>query len=399
MSGDRSYLPGLAGVRVLEIGSTVSGPAAGRILADFGAEVWKLEPPEGDHLRTWGARAPDGTSFWFKSHNRNKSFVTFDLHDPVDVNAVRELALRCDVLLENFRPGRLAAWGLGYEELRTHNPRLVYVSISGYGQDGPYADRPGFGHIAEGMSGMRYVTGFPDRPPVRVGLSVGDEVAAMHAVIGTLVALRARDRDGVGDHVDVSLVESLFSLSEALLPEYVHAGKVTERAGNRYLRAAPSATYETRDGKYLSIAGNAQPIFVRLCKAVGRPELSTDARFATNEARVIHVAALDELLGAWAATVDLAYASRILAEAGVPAGAVYSIADIAADPHFQARGALGQVVDGDGLLSTPGISPRLARTPGRLGIAARDVGADQERITGKKLSPKRERTSMKEPPR
>jgi crotonobetainyl-CoA:carnitine CoA-transferase CaiB-like acyl-CoA transferase len=400
-----AYQPGLAGIRVLEIGSTVSGPAAGRILADFGAEVWKLEPPEGDHLRTWGARSPDGTSFWFKSHNRNKSFVTFDLHDAEDVAEVRALALRCDVLLENFRPGRLAEWGLGYEELKKLHPRLVYVSISGYGQDGPYAGRPGFGHIAESMSGMRYVTGFPDRPPVRVGLSIGDEVAAMHAVIGTLIALRARDRDGVGDHVDVSLMESLFSVSEALLPEYVHAGTVTERAGNRYLRAAPSATYETRDGKYLSIAGNAQPIFVRLCKAIGQPELATDPRFATNDARVTHVAALDDVLTAWAATMDLATASHVLAEAGVPAGPVYSIADIAADPHFQARGALGRIADGEGdgtgdgvpMLATPGISPRLARTPGRLERAARAVGVDQERITGKKAKPRSGKTAKKEP--
>ncbi len=394
------FAPALAGIRVLEIGSTVSGPAAGRMLADFGAELWKLEPPEGDHLRTWGARSPDGTSFWFKSHNRNKSFVSFDLHDPEDVAEVRELALRCDVLLENFRPGRLAEWGLGYEELKKAHPRLVYVSISGYGQDGPYAGRPGFGHIAESMSGMRYVTGFADRPPVRVGLSIGDEVAAMHAVIGTLIALRARDRDGVGDHVDVSLVESLFSVSEALLPEYVHAGTVTERAGNRYLRAAPSATYETRDGKYLSIAGNAQPIFVRLCKAIGQPELATDARFATNDARVLNVAALDEVLTAWAATVDLATASHVLAAAGVPAGPVYSIADIVADPHLQARGAIGRIADGEGdgatMLATPGVSPRLARTPGRLERAGRAVGVDQERITGKVARPKSSATKKKE---
>ena len=306
---------------------------------------------------------------------------------------VRKLVLRCDVLLENFRPGRLAEWGLGYEALRDEHPKLVYVSISGYGQDGPYAERPGFGHIAESMSGMRYVTGFPDRPPVRVGLSIGDEVAALHAVVGTLLALRARDRDGVGDHVDVSLVESLFATSEFLLPEFRHAGSVTERAGNRYLRASPSSTYETKDGKYLSIAGNAQNIFVRLCKAIGRPELATDARFSTNAGRVENDAALDEVLTAWSRTVTLAEASSILAKAGVPAGPVYSIADIAEDPHFRARGAVAEVADGAGKLATPGISPRLRRTPGKLDHAARAIGADHRRVLG---TPPKVRTAPRE---
>lgn len=217
----------LDGVKVLEIATTVAGPAAGRILADFGADVFKLEAPDGDHLRSWGACAPDGTSWWFKSHNRNKRFVAFDLHDPRDVAEVRRFALECDVLLENFRPGRLAAWGLGYEELAAERPDLIYVSISGYGQDGPYASRPGFGHIAESLSGVRYVTGYPDRPPVRMGLSIGDEIAGIYAAMGTLLALRARDAGGGGDHVDVSLVESLFSLTEGLLPDFAHAGFVS----------------------------------------------------------------------------------------------------------------------------------------------------------------------------
>jgi formyl-CoA transferase len=372
----------LDGVRVLEIGSSVAAPAAARMLADFGAEVWKLEPPAGDHVRTWGARAPDGTSWWFKSHNRNKSFIELDLHEPADAASVRELALRCDVLIESFRPGKLAEWGLSYEELAKAHPRLVYVSISGFGQDGPYAGRPGFGHIAESMSGMRYVTGYPDRPPVRVGLSLGDEIAGLHAVIGALLALRARDRDGVGDHVDVSLLESSFALTEALLPEYAHAGVVTERAGNRYLRAAPSGTYETRDGKYLSIAGNSDSIFARLCKLMGEEGLARDSRFSSNVARVENVAVLDEILAKWSKTVDLEPAIVALAEAGVPAGPIYSIADIAADPHFRARGAIAEVSG----VATPGIMPRLQRTPGRLSHAAKAVGADHERVVG---SPRR----------
>jgi formyl-CoA transferase len=368
----------LDGIRVLEIGSSIAAPAAARMLADFGAEVWKLEPPAGDHVRSWGARAPDGVSWWFKSHNRNKSFIELDLHEPADVARVRELALRCDVLIESFRPGKLAAWGLGYDELAKAHPRLVYVSVSGFGQDGPYSGRPGFGHIAEGMSGMRYVTGYSDRPPVRVGLSLGDEIAGLHAVIGALLALRARDRDGVGDHVDVSLVESSFALTEGLLPEYVHAGVVTERAGNRYLRAAPSGTYETRDGKFLSIAGNSESIFARLCKLIGREGLARDPRFATNVARVENVAALDQILGDWSRSVDLEPAILALAAAGVPAGPVYSIADIVSDPHFQARGAIAEVSG----VATPAIAPRLRRTPGALRHAAKAIGADHERVVG-----------------
>jgi formyl-CoA transferase len=368
----------LDGVKVLEIATTVAGPAAGRILADFGADVFKLEAPDGDHLRSWGACAPDGTSWWFKSHNRNKRFVAFDLHDPRDVAEVRRFALECDVLLENFRPGRLAAWGLGYEELAAERPDLIYVSISGYGQDGPYASRPGFGHIAESLSGVRYVTGYPDRPPVRMGLSIGDEIAGIYAAMGTLLALRARDAGGGGDHVDVSLVESLFSLTEGLLPDFAHAGFVSERLGNRYLRAAPSGTYATKDGKFVAIAANSGPIFKRLCDVLGRPELANDARFVSNPNRVANVAVIDALIEAWTATVDLDEALARLHAASIPAGIVASIADIVADPQMQARAAVTTVSDErGGTIATPGLVPRLLRHPGRLHHAARAVGADQ----------------------
>jgi len=359
----------------------VAAPAAGRLLADFGAEVIKVEPPEGDHLRTWGASAPDGTSWWFKSHNRGKQFVCLDLHKPEDAAAARALALECDVVLENFRPGRLAEWGLGYQDLAATNPDIVYVSISGYGQDGPYADRPGFGHIAESMSGLRYITGFSDRPPVRVGLSIGDEIAGLYAAIGTLMALRVRDSGGGGDHVDVSLVESLFSLTEALLPEYVHTGKVTERFGNRYQRAAPSNTYGTKDGLFVSVAANSEPIFRRLCKLMDNPALSQDERFATNQARVDNVDALDHLVQEWLNGLTLQDALMRLASAGVPAGPVYSIAQITADPHFIARQTFGTVPDETGTeIATLGLTPRLLRHPGRLTHAARATGRDQAGI-------------------
>jgi crotonobetainyl-CoA:carnitine CoA-transferase CaiB-like acyl-CoA transferase len=369
--------PPLVGVRVIEIGSTVAAPAAARLLADFGAEVIKIEPPGGDHLRKWGALSPDGTSWWFKSHNRNKSFVELDLHLEKDREEARRLALSSDVLIENFRPGQLAKWGLGYAELAALHPRLVYVSISGYGQDGPYAGRPGFGHIAESMSGFRYVTGYEDRPPVRVGLSIGDEVAALYAGFGALLALRARDTTGIGDHIDVSLVESLFSLSEALLPEFIHAGRVTERAGNRYLRAAPSGTYRTGDDRYLSIAANSEPIFARFCKVLGQPDLARDPLFSTNQARIANNEELDHRIAGWLANHTLEEALELLSEAAVPAGPVYSIADIASDPHMKAREMITFLPDGDETIATPGIVPRLNKHPGRLGHAAKVVGADQ----------------------
>lgn len=373
----------LDGIRVIEIGSTVAAPAAGRLLADFGADVIKVEPPEGDHLRTWGVPAPDGTSWWFKSHNRNKSFVCLDLRQEADRARARALILGADVVIENFRPGVMAGWGMGYPELSAEHPALVYVSISGYGQDGPNAGLPGFGHIAEGVSGFRYVTGYPDRPPVRVGLSVGDEVAALYAAFGVLAALRARDATGRGDHVDVSLIEGLFSLSEGMLPEYVHAGRVTERAGNRYLRAAPSGIYTTADGGHLSLAANSEPIFRRLCALMGRKDLAEDIRFATNQARVANNEQLDEIIAAWAAGLDLAAALSALDDMGVPAGPVNSIAAIVADPHFQARGAIARLdpeIKHHERVATPGLVPRLINHPGRLAHAARAVGADQHRL-------------------
>lgn len=369
----------LSGIRVVEFGSTVAAPAAARLLADFGAEVIKVEPPEGDHLRTWGQAAPDGTSWWFKSHNRNKQFVALDLRKEADRTRARQLAISSDVVLENFRPGRMAEWGLGYEELAAEKPGIVYVSISGYGQSGPYSARPGFGHIAEGMSGMRFVTGYPDRPPVRVGLSIGDEVAGLYAAFGAIAALRARDRHGIGDHVDVSLIESLFSLSEGLLPEFVHASQVTERSGNRYLRAAPSGIFKTRDGKYLSLAANSDPIFRRFASVMKLPELASDPSFATNRARVANVDALEAVINDWMAGVDLDEALFELDRAGVPAGPIYSVADIAADPQFRARGAIGKVAASDGeSIATPGIVPAFRNFPGRLRHAAGAIGADQE---------------------
>ncbi len=257
-----SFRPALDGLRVLELGSSVAGPAAGRLLADLGADVIKVEPPEGDGLRTWGKAAPDGTGWWFKSHNRNKRFVSYDLHDANDRAQVRALALTCDVLIENFRPGRLAEWGLGYDDLRVEHPGLIYASISGYGQDGPYRDRPGFGNIAESMGGLRYITGDPAGPPMRVGISLGDELGALYVVVGILAALRARERDGVGDWVDVSLLESVFAMMQGVLPEYDALGIVRERRGNTLDAVGPSNMYPTADGRWIAIGANANSFAV-----------------------------------------------------------------------------------------------------------------------------------------
>ncbi|GAC1431047.1 MAG: CoA transferase [Candidatus Velthaea sp.] len=371
----------LEGIRILELGSTIAGPSAGRHLADLGAEVIKVEQPEGDQLRTWGELAPDGTSWWFKSHNRNKQLVTFDLREPADVATVREIALACDVVLENFRPGWLEERGLGPRSLRELKPELIYVSISGYGQTGPYATRPGYGNIAEAMGGLRYITGEPDGPPMRVGISIGDELAGLYAVIGVLAALRARSQDQRGDVVDVSLIESTFSLLEATLPEYVHCNKVNARTGNRYLRAAPNSVYPTRDGEWLAIGGNSQSIFRRLVTLIGKPDIADDPRFATNQARAANAAELDGIIAAWTRTLDWQSANDALADAGVPAGPVLSIAGIAADPQFQARGALASVPDDDGTpIATYGPVPRFTEHPARLERAAGRIGRDQEAV-------------------
>jgi crotonobetainyl-CoA:carnitine CoA-transferase CaiB-like acyl-CoA transferase len=376
-----AFRPPLDAIRVLELGSSVAGPAAGRLLADLGADVIKVESAEGDGLRTWGPPAADGTSWWFKSHNRNKRFVEFDLHDAGDRATVRAIALRCDVLLENFRPGKLDEWGLGYESLRAENPRIVYASISGYGQDGPYRDRTGFGNIAESMSGLRYITGYPDRPPVRVGISLADELAALYCVVGIQAALLARERDGVGDRVDVSLLEASFALTQGMLPEYDALGVVRERSGNSHNAVAPSNIYPTRDGKWIAIGANANSLFRRFVAAMGRPELADEPRYRGNRERTEHGAEIDALVAEWTRTLDAAEAARILADAGVPAGPVYSVADIVADEHVRARGVVRHVEDDAGnRVATTAPVVRFRAHPTVCDHAARAVGADTAEV-------------------
>ena len=360
----KSSTPPLAGVRVLELGSTVAGPAAGRLLADLGATVYKVEPPEGDQLRTWGSIAPDGTSWWFKSHNRNKRLLTFDLRDTKDAAIVRQIALRCDVIVENFRPGRLTSIGLGEAELRHEKPDLIYVSISGYGQTGAYSQRAGYGSVAEAMGGFRHVTGEPDGPPMRIGISIADEIAGLHAVIGALAALYARRCDGGGESVDISLVDSVFSLMEGALPDYAQAGVVAQRNGNRLATAAPTNVYPTRDGEWYAIGANGQSIFRRLALLMGNPALADDPRFRTNQARREHVAVLDELIAAWTKTRSSTELDDELATAGIPAGPVLSIERIAHHPHFVSRGSFVDIPDGSGnTVTTYAPVPRLNDRP------------------------------------
>ncbi len=379
----------LADVRVVELGSFVAAPATTRILADFGADVIKVElPGAGDELRQWGEMTPTtegAISAWWLSLARNKRLVSLNLRSAEGQALALQLVAHSQIVVENFRPGRLESWGLSYERMREVNPAVVLVRISGYGQTGPTHDRAGYGNVSESMGGLRYVTGFPDRPPVRIGVSLGDMLAAGQAALGALMALRVAERTGVGQVVDVAITESVFALTEGMLTEYAHKGVVRERAGNKLLRAAPSNVYHTGDGKWIAIGGNGENVFRRFVRTMGQPELATDARFVDNRARVANHDELDAIIQTWTASRTLAEAQAALDEAGVPAGPVMSIADIAADPQFQARGMIAHVPDArfdGGEVVMPGISPRLTETPGVIRHAGGEPAADNAAVLG-----------------
>lgn len=364
----------LEGVKVLELGQLIAGPFAARLFAEFGADVIKVEPPArpgsegGDPLRKWRKLHPDdpsGTSLWWFVQARNKRSITIDMRVPEGQAIVRELAARADIVIENFRPGALEKWGLGYEALSAANPGLILVRLSGYGQTGPYKDRPGFGAIAESMGGMRHVTGFPDRPPVRMNLSLGDSIAALHAVVGALAALQARSRSGRGQVVDVALYEAVFNLMESTLPEYDRYGVVRERTGTNLTGIVPSNTYPTADGRHIVIGGNGDSIYKRLMRAIGRSDLADDPSLTNNAGRVQRVAEIDEAISAWSRTCTLEQALEVMEQAEVPSGRIYSIEDIARDPQYQARGMLEEAELDDGSrLKIPAVVPRLSETPG-----------------------------------
>ncbi|HUY79995.1 MAG TPA: CoA transferase [Ktedonobacterales bacterium] len=377
----------LQGVRVLEFGSFIAGPHTTRILADFGADVIKIEPPKGgDELRGWGetVETTDGPlSVWWLSAARNKRLVTLDLHSGAGQALALRLVEHAQIVVENFRPGRLEEWNLGYEQMRAVNPAIVLARISGFGQTGPYHARAGYGNVSESMGGLRYVTGFPDRPPVRIGVSLGDALAAQQAALGALLALRVAEQTGQGQVVDVAITEAVFAMTEGMLSEYVHTGLVRQRTGNQLLRAAPSNVYLTSDERWIAIGGNGDNVFRRFMRAMGRPELASEPRYIDNRARVAHKVELDEMIAAWVATQPLATVQAILDEAGVPAGPVYSIADIAADPQFQARGMIADIPDPrmpDGHAIMPGIVPTLTATPGAITRPGGGLGADNDAV-------------------
>ena len=377
----------LDGLRVLELGSLIAGPFCTRQLADMGARVFKIEPPGvGDALRTWSIVTDEG-SLWSMVQSRNKESIAIDLRKPEGQQLVRRLAERVDVLVENFRPGRLESWGLGPEELLTANPRLVMVRISGFGQDGPYRDRPGYGSTGESMGGLRYVTGFPDRPPLKMGVSIGDAIAALYATIGTLAALRRRDVTGRGEVVDVALHEAVFSLLEGILPEYAHSGVVRERQGNALPGSAPSNSYPTADGRYITIGANGESIFNRFCAAIGQPELPLDPRFAGNQARRRNSVALDDVIIEWTRRHTVEEIWELMNQAGVPAAPVYSIADIVRDPQFLARGMIieAQGPGSVGTVKMPGFVPRFNHAPSRLRWAGPRLGQHTAAVLGEEL--------------
>src|SRR5579859_6555753 len=366
----------LEGVRVLELGTLIAGPFCTRILADMGARVIKVEPPGGgDPLRNWSLVTEHG-SLWSMVQSRNKESVAIDLRRPEGQALVRRLAEQVDVVVENFRPGRLESWGLGPEVLREANPDLVIARVSGFGQSGPYRDRPGYGSTGEAMGGLRFITGFPDRPPLKVGISLGDAIAALYATIGVLAALQRRNVTGRGEVIDVALHESVFSLLEAILPEYGYTGKARQRRGNALLGSAPSNVYPTGDGRYITIGANGDSIFRRFCTAIGRPELADDPKFADNQARRTNVVELDGLIERWTMEHTLAEIWEALVDAEVPAAPIYSIADIVDDPQYQARDMILKMEgpDGIGELLVPGVVPKFSEAPGAVRWLGGGVG-------------------------
>ena len=374
----------LVGLKVVELGQLIAGPFAAKTLADFGADVIKIEPPgAGDPLRKW-RMLKDGTSVWWQVQSRNKRSLVLDLKQPEAQDIVRRLAAEADVLIENFRPGAMEGWGLGPEALQALNPGLVMLRISGYGQTGPYRDRPGFGVVAEAMGGMRHLTAEPGRVPVRVGVSIGDTLASLHGVIGILLALQHRHATvspeapkGRGQVIDVALYEAVFNCMESLLPEYSAFGAVRGPAGSAMPGIAPTNAYRCADGGYALIAGNGDSIFKRLMQCIGRPDLGNDPALADNAGRVARVQELDAAIGAWAATRPVNEVLAALDAAQVPAGKIYTVADIAADPHYAARGMLQTVAMKDGsALMVPGVVPRLSATPGGQWRQAPALGAD-----------------------
>ena len=363
-------------LRVLELGSFIAGPFCGRLFADYGADVIKIEPPgKGDPMRRWGVADYQGQSLWWPSIARNKRAITLDLRQASGQEIFKKLVASADIIVENFRPGTLEGWGLGYEVLQAIHPGLIMVRISGFGQSGPYRDKAGFGSVAEAMGGLRYSMGYPDRPPPRVGISLGDSLAAMFGVIGGLAALQHRQQSGRGQMVDVALYEAVFALMESSLTEFMKVGALRERSGTILPGVAPSNLYPTQDGKWLQIGANADAVWRRLALLIGGEALADDPRYASHEARGQHQAQLDTLIARWTAEQPLEQLLEQLDSAAVPAGSIYSMADIVDDIHYRHREMLVEIQDKQlGSLHMPGIVPKLSATPGRVAWAGPALG-------------------------
>lgn len=383
----------LQGIRVIEIGTLIAAPFAARLMAEFGADVIKIETPgSGDPLRKW-RKLHNGTSLWWYLQSRNKKSIALDLKSPAGLDIARRLIGSADAVIENLRPGGLEKLGLGWDALSALNPNLVMVRISGYGQTGPYRERPGFGAIGEAMGGMRYTTGDPESPPARTGISIGDSLSSLHAVIGALMALlQVKTGQGTGQVVDVSLYESVFNVMESLVPEYDLLGYVRQRSGGALPGITPSNSYPTSDGSYVVIAGNSDPIFKRLMRVIGRDDLAADPALATNDGRVAQNAMIEGVIGDWASARPIGEVLAALENADVPAGRIYSVADIVEDPHYIEREMIlaGQLPDGT-KVKMPGIVPKLSVTPGEMrwpgpklgehtGEILRDLGFDEAAI-------------------
>jgi len=379
---DESKRMALEGVKVVELGALIAGPYAASLLAQFGAEVIKIESPGGgDPLRGW-RKLYHGTSLWWYSQSRNKKSVTLNLKDPRGQAIVRRLVKDADIVIENFRPGTLEQWGLGWEDLSGINPSLIMVRVSGYGQTGPYKDRPGFAAIAESVGGLRYVAGYPDRPPVRVGVSIGDTLASLYGVIGALLALHHHKvNGGKGQYVDVALYEAVFGVMESLIPEFSGFGHTRERTGASLPGIVPSSTYPCRDGSYVIIAGNSDGIYKRLMHAIGRADLADDPRFSRNDGRAQHTELLDGAITQWTQRHDLSDVLSTLEAAEVPSARIYTAADIHADPHYRARDMIQSFPLPDGrIIDFPGVVPKLSETPGETRWLGPKLGEHTEQV-------------------
>ena len=366
----------LSGLRVIELGQLIAGPFASKMLGEFGADVIKVEPPEtGDPLRIW-RMLHDGTSVWWAAHARNKRSITLNLREPEGQDIIRQLAKDADIVIENFRPGALEKWGIGFKDLHAINPKLIMLRVSGYGQTGPYKDRPGFGVIGEAMGGLRYLTGEPGRPPVRTGVSIGDTLSGLHGVIGVLMALRHREQQGgVGQEVDVALYESVFNMLESVLPEYSKFGAIRQPSGASMPGIAPTNAYLCKDGKYALIAGNGDSIYKRLMEMIDRADLANDPKLARNAGRAEYADLIDAAISVYTAQHSLDDVLTAMNAAGVPAGKSYDAADIANDPHYQARDMILDATLSDGsVVKVPGIVPKLSKTPGQITRPAPELG-------------------------